>query len=119
MALSPVLTKVAEKLIKKFGRSMTIISRGEEVGGYNPETGTDYSVITETITDIIGFLSTYQTREYIDGMITLGDMPLYTVNAITKENTVSIGSDIWAVTMVQEYNLESSVVLYIANLRKV
>jgi hypothetical protein len=118
MALSPVLTKVAEKLIKKFGRSMTIITKVDAVGGYNPDTGTDYTS-TETTTDIIGFLSTYQTREYIDGMITLGDMPLYTVNPINKENTVSIGSDIWAVTMVQEYNLESSVVLYIANLRKV
>jgi len=119
MALSPVLTKVAEKLIKKFGRTMTIISKVDAVGGYNPDTGTDYSATTETETTIVGFLSTYQTREYIDGMITLGDMPLYTVNPITKEDTVEIAGVIWAVTMVQEYNLESSVVLYIANLRKV
>lgn len=117
MALSPVLTKVAQALIKKFGRTVTIIEKGVTEIGYDPETGTDYGASTTTETDIIGFVSTYTTRDYGE-MITLGDMPLYTTIAIDKGNDVKIDGVTWAVTMVQQYNVEASTVLYVANLRR-
>lgn len=113
MALAPILNKVAIKLIKQFGRTATLTSTIE--GEYNPDTAGADTKVDSTITV---FLGTYTTNELKAGLIDAGDVPVYSTTKIDKDDTIVIDSVRYAITMSVQYNVEASVVLYIANARR-
>ena len=112
MALSNTLKNVATKLIKKFGRSVTLVA--STAGDYDPENGTE---ITETETTITGLIANYQTKYYKEGLINMGDAPFYTTTEITKAHKLKFDNKSYVVTFVESYPINASIVLYYANIR--
>lgn len=111
MALSNTLKNVATKLIKKFGRKMTLVSSTS--GDYDP----DGTTTTQTESAIIGLISNYATKDYKEGLIAMGDAPLYTTTEITKEHKLKFDNKSYVVTFVESYPVNESIVLYYANIR--
>ena len=112
MALNNTLKNVATKLIKKFGRSVTLVA--STAGDYDPENGT---AITETETTITGLIANYQTKDYKEGLIAMGDAPLYTTTETTKEHKLKLDNKSYVVAFVVSYPVNESIVLYNANIR--
>lgn len=114
MAIANALSKTALKIIKQFGRDVTLntITAGE----YNPDTGTSEISSASTIKAVKG---TYKAYDYRDGVIKIGDAPLYTTSELKNDDTITIGTQNYSIVSVEEYSVESSVVLYVANIRKV
>lgn len=111
MALNNTLKKVATKLIKKFGRKMTLVS--STAGDYDP----DGTTTTQSESAIIGLVSNYATKDYKEGLIAMGDAPLYTTTEITKEHKLKFDNKSYVVTFVESYPVNESIVLYYANIR--
>lgn len=111
MALSNTLKNVATKLIKKFGIKMILVS--STVGDYDP----DGTTITQSESDIIGLVSNYATKDYKEGLIAMGDAPLYTTTEITKDHKLKFDNKSYVVTFVESYPINESIVLYYANIR--
>lgn len=112
MALNNTLKNVATKLIKKFGRSVILIT--STAGEYDPDTG---ATITETETTITGLIANYQTKDYKEGLIAMGDAPFYTTTEITKDHKLKFDNKKYVVTFVESYPVNASIVLYYANIR--
>lgn len=113
MAFAPILQNVAVKLIKQFGRTVTLTTVSS--GDYNADTGESSTTSTSTITV---FLDTYKTNDFKPGLVELGDVPIYTVSTIDKDDKITIDSIVYSVTHVSKYHIEASIVLYVANLRR-
>lgn len=114
MALSIVLSKIALKLIKKFGRPATL--RIKENVDYNPDIG-ETSTTKETEINI--FASNYKTNDYKEGLINMGDLPIYTITKVQKDSILVIDGLIYTITFVESFMVNSSTVLYYANARSV
>lgn len=113
MALPQTLIKVAQKLLKQFGRDITL--KTITYGDYNPDSGDTETV---TSTTIRAFTDVYKTNQLKDGLINAGDLALYTTSAITKDDKVNFDSTDWQITMVQKYFCNATTVLYIGNIRR-
>lgn len=113
MALSETLQNVALMLIKQFGRTVTLTVATP--GDYNADTGESSTTSSSTITV---FMGAYTTAELRPGLIEAGDIPIYTVVAMNKDDTVTIDSIIHSVTSVQRYHVNATSVLYVVNLRR-
>lgn len=112
MALSIVLSKVALKLIKKFGRSATLETKSD--ADYNPDIGATSSTVSTTIQI---FASNYKTNDYKEGLINMGDLPIYTTSKVQKNSTLIIGEVPHTITFVESFMVNDSTVLYYANAR--
>lgn len=112
MALNNTLKNVATKLIKKFGRSVTLITQIQ--GEYDPESGEE---VTELFSTIQGLIANYQTKDYKEGLITMGDAPFYTTAEITKNHKLQFDNKKYIVTFIESYPADASIVLYYANIR--
>ena len=112
MALNTTLKNVATKLIKKFGRSVTLIN--EVQGAYDPEVG---NTITQTTETIMGLISAYSTKDYKEDLVLMGDAPFYTTHPIDKTNKLTFDGKSYVVTFVESYPVNASIVLYYANIR--
>jgi hypothetical protein len=114
MAIANTLTNVAMKVIKQFGRTVTLTT--STPGDYNADTGESSITATSTITV---FLGAYSSIELRPGLIEAGDIPIYTVTPIAKDDKITIESVVHSVTSVQRYYVEASVALYVANIRRI
>lgn len=110
--LAQVLTKVAFKLIKQFGRKAVYYSVTQ--GDYNPDTGIDS---IETQSEIIVFTDAYKTNDYKEGFIEAGDIPIYTTSEIKKNDKLQFGNEWYFITQVQKYFINDKTVLYVGNIR--
>lgn len=80
-ALDKTLGKVATKVIAKYGSPITF--KSITTGSYNPSTGSSATTTTSTVTKAV--VEDYNPREFVDGLILMGDKK-FTVAAagITK-----------------------------------
>ena len=111
MALSNTLKNVIPKIIKKFGQKITLITT--TAGDYDP----DGTTTTQAESDIIGLITNYTTRDYKEGLIAMGDAPLYTTTEITKDHKLKFGNKKYVVAFVESYIINESSMLYYANIR--
>jgi len=113
MGLNTALTNIALKLITQFGRDATLNTTTE--GAYDPTSiALGKTVVQSTIKVYEG---TYKTRDIKDGLIEIGDAPLYTISAIDKDDTVEYDSKKYAIISVTKYGVNESTVLHVANVR--
>ena len=90
---------------------MTLIS--STVGDYDP----DGTTTTQSESAIIGLVSNYATKDYKEGLIAMGDAPLYTTTKITKAHKLKFDNKTYVVTFVESYPINEAIVLYYANIR--
>jgi len=113
MSLDTALAKVALKLITQFGRDATLNSTTN--GAYNPTSTTIGKTVVQSTIKI--YESTYKSSEIKEGLIEIGDTPLYTTSQIDKDDTVGYGGKKYSITHITKYGVNASTVLYVANAR--
>ena len=90
---------------------MTLVS--STAGDYDP----DGTTTTQSESAIIGLISNYATKDYKEGLIAMGDAPLYTTTEITKSHKLKFDNKTYVVTFVESYPINEAIVLYYANIR--
>lgn len=113
MPLPKTLSKVATKLIKKFGRSATLHTVTS--GAYDPDNGTSS---TSTDTTIQVFVGSYKTRDYNEH-IRVGDSYILTTSQVTDKDSITIGTKKHSVTLVEDTPLREDIIVYKANIRAI
>jgi len=113
MALSQTLAKTALKVIAKFGRDVTLNATTE--GAYDPSSITPTSTAVQST--IKAFIGVYKTIDLKDGLIELGDAPLYTTSKVDKDDTIEFDGKKYDIISVTSYGVNEATVLYVANIR--
>ncbi len=114
MSLAPPLIKVANRLIKPFGR--TAMLNKVTPGEYLPDSGTSSSSVSYAINVFIGQYSTFESTN--NQMIQAGDSPMYSTDAVDKDDTINIGGVEYSITSVASYGVNDASVLYVSNVRR-
>lgn len=90
---------------------MTLVS--STFGDYDP----DGTTATQSESAIIGLVSNYATKDYKEGLIAMGDAPIYTTTEVTKDHKLKFDNKTYVVTFVESYPINEAIVLYYANIR--
>ncbi len=122
--LAPIFSNLSEKLIKQFGRKVTL--KTVIKGHYDPMTGESKTIATKDIMVLQGTYSSQDFRYQLmqgkgsvteNQQIQLGDIPIYSYEVLDKNDRIIINNVEYAIIRINEYVAEDKTVLYEAVIR--